>query len=359
MWRVEIALRIRELDHRVSTANAIAAPTASTGGDTEIVAVATSAGGASAEVHVQHVSEAASPPHTPVWQTHIDAANHALTVANKAIELQHSGCRGTAEMMSEWWTGTKLTAAWESVHDAEAELVEVGTNADVSSSLPGLWSWMQRAMTEAERASYKQKMEGMLSSKEPLDRDLLRKAYQDVIRANNDVHTRMRSFRNTLVLVSTALALLLILLAAWHAANPDFLSFCTGSAKAPTCPGGSHPMALTAFEVEFVGALGGLLAAAFLIGNFKQAPSRYNLLPGQLMLKPVTGAATAMVAVLLLQSGLIVEPKGQPTSIEVVLGYAALFGFSQELLTRLVDKRASAIIESQEEGKSEPGETKQ
>jgi len=294
-----------------------------------------------------------------VWQTHIDAANHALTVANKAIELQHSGCRGTAEMMSEWWTGTKLTAAWESVHDAEAELVEVGTNADVSSSLPGLWSWMQRAMTEAERASYKQKMEGMLSSKEPLDRDLLRKAYQDVIRANNDVHTRMRSFRNTLVLVSTALALLLILLAAWHAANPDFLSFCTGSAKAPTCPGGSHPMALTAFEVEFVGALGGLLAAAFLIGNFKQAPSRYNLLPGQLMLKPVTGAATAMVAVLLLQSGLIVEPKGQPTSIEVVLGYAALFGFSQELLTRLVDKRASAIIESQEEGKSEPGETKQ
>ncbi|MGO9762607.1 MAG: hypothetical protein ACLP1Q_15230, partial [Solirubrobacteraceae bacterium] len=75
--------------------------------------------------------------------------------------------------------------------------------------------------------------------------------------------------------------------------------------------------------------------------------------------KPVTGAATAMVAVLLLHSGLIVEPKGQPTSIEVVLGYAALFGFSQELLTRLVDKRASAIIESQEEGKSEPGETKQ
>ena len=214
-------------------------------------------------MRVQHVNEAASPPHTPVWATHIDAAKHALEGANAAIRVH----KGTWEMVKEWWTGTKLTAAWESVHEAEAELVEVGSNADVSSSLPGLWAWMQRAMTEAERASYKQKMEGMLSSKEPLDRDLLRKAYQDVIRANNDVHTRMRSFRNTLVLVSTALALLLILLAAWHAANPDFLSFCTGSAKAPTCPGGSHPMALTAFEVEFVGALGGLLAAAFLIGR--------------------------------------------------------------------------------------------
>ena len=332
----------------------IAAPTESEGETTEVVAVATSEGGASAEVRVQHVNEAASPPHTPVWATHIDAAKHALEGANAAIRVH----KGTWEMVKEWWTGTKLTAAWESVHEAEAELVEVGSNADVSSSLPGLWAWMQRAMTEAERASYKQKIQGMLSGKEPLDRDLLRKAYQDVIRANNDVHTRMRSFRNALLLVSAMLALLLIAIGIWHAVNPRFLSFCTGSGATRRCPGGDGPMALTAFEIELVGALGGLLAAAFLTGDLKSVPSRYNLLTGQLVLKPVAGAATAMVAILLLQSALILEPSGEPASVEVILGYAALFGFSQQLLTRLVDKRASAIIEAQEEGKNQEEETK-
>jgi len=41
LWRTEIALRIRELRHRVETACVIAAPTESEGETTEVVAVAT------------------------------------------------------------------------------------------------------------------------------------------------------------------------------------------------------------------------------------------------------------------------------------------------------------------------------
>jgi hypothetical protein len=43
------------------------------------------------------------------------------------------------------------------------------------------------------------------------------------------------------------------------------------------------------------------------------------------------------------------------SKITTLLGYAALFGFSQELLTRLVGKRAGVMIKEQEEGKGEEG----
>jgi hypothetical protein len=173
------------------------------------------------------------------------------------------------------------------------------------------------------------------------------------------MHTGMRSFRNTLLIVSFGLTALLVLAGIWHAAEPHVLSFCTGTGTSKKCPGGgTTPAAGIVFEIELVGALGSLLAAAFLIGEFKTAPSRYNLLSGQLMLKIAAGAAAAILAILFLQSGLIVQPSKDVTTIEVILGYAALFGFSQQLLTRLVDKRASALIEGQEEGKSEKGETK-
>jgi hypothetical protein len=357
LWRAEIALRIRDVGHRLLGARATAVPADADDEDTEVVALTAPDGGEIVGVGVHWAAKAGSRAPTPAWTSHFDAAQQALDVADAAIRVS-AGWRGTWAMVSEWWTGTKVTAAWESVHSAEAELVEIGSDADVSASLPRLWSWMQQAMTEAERASYKDKLEGMLSGKDVLDRNLVRQAYQDVIRANNDMHTGMRSFRNTLLLVSGGLAAVLIALGIWHSVNPSFLSFCTGTGTGRVCPGGGGPAGPTVFEIELVGALGGLLAVAFLIGEFKQPPGRYKLITGQLVLKPVAGAAAAMLAVLFLQSGLIVKQSGKATSIEIILGYAALFGFSQQLLTRIVDKRASAIVEGQEEGKSEKGEKK-
>jgi hypothetical protein len=358
LWRVEIALRVRDLWHRLLDARARVVIADAKGEETDVVAAVPLDDGTAVSVHLHRSVKTGAPANAPAWSSHFHAAQDALGVADRSIRLPKGSGR-LWETVKEWWTGTKVTAAWESVHSAEAELVAIGSDADVKSALPGLWSWMQQAMTEAERASYKDKMEAVLSGKEALDRNLIHQAYEDVIRANNDMHTGMRSFRNTLLIVSFGLTALLVLSGIWHAAEPHVLSFCTGTGTSTKCPGGGTTSAAgIVFEIELVGALGGLLAAAFLIGEFKTAPSRYNLLSGQLMLKIAAGAAAAILAILFLQSGLIVQPSKDVTTIEVVLGYAALFGFSQQLLTRLVDKRASALIEGQEEGKSEKGETK-
>ena len=92
-----------------------------------------------------------------------------------------------------------------------------------------------------------------------------------------------------------------------------------------------------------IGALGGLLAAILTLAGMSQPPSPYNVPSAQLILKVVAGAATALLGVALLQSGVFsgfIEP--QPGSH--VIGYAALFGFSQQLFTGLVDRRAAQLL---------------
>ncbi|HME02360.1 MAG TPA: hypothetical protein VKG38_04945 [Solirubrobacteraceae bacterium] len=286
------------------------------------------------------------------WNPHALAVQDYLEVGNGAIGPSEKRLLGRRwSEIKDWWTGTSITAAWESVQGAEAELAEIESEEHVRSRLPRLWAWMQQAMTPAERQPYK-KIEGWISDRtQPIDKALIRGAYQDVIRANNEVQASMRAFRNLLLAVSAGLFLLLVGIGTWHALNPAFIALCHDG----QCPGGStHPVGETVFEVELVGGLAGLLGGAFLLRSFKNPPSRYNLLPGQILLKPVAGAATAIIAILLLQAGVIVETT-DASSTTTLLGYAALFGFSQELLTRLVDKRAGALANEQEEGKSSAG----
>jgi hypothetical protein len=59
-------------------------------------------------------------------------------------------------------------------------------------------------------------------------------------------------------------------------------------------------------------------------------------------LKAATGAATALIAVLLLQSSLFAITV--ESSDATVLAVAGLFGFAQHLLTRFVDERADVLL---------------
>jgi hypothetical protein len=149
------------------------------------------------------------------------------------------------------------------------------------------------------------------------------------------------------------LSALLIGLAVWHGANPNFVSLCgsaSGSvqagATAPTaqCLAGTTPMPRDVAEIALVGAIGGLLSVAFGLGSTGAPPSRYNVRGAQAALKPVAGAATALIGVLLVQSHLLVAP-AERVSESLLLAYAAVFGFSQQLLTQFVDKRAGKLLE--------------
>jgi hypothetical protein len=273
---------------------------------------------------------------------HLIAARAALDDAGRAVESNRHWGRGTFA----WWTGSAVNAAWEALHYAERELMAVEDEGEVLDVLPRLLSWMQQVVPAGkQRSAYERKLgeyiEGGL-----FDRDVVRQAHQVTQTANSEWHANLRAFRNLLLIASGALAAALVALAMWHAINPDFVSLCGSGGVAGGgrgCLTGSSATGRDVLEVEVVGCIGGLLSVAFGLGAVKTPPSRYNLRAAQAVLKPVVGAATGFVGVLLVQSHILVAPTTRPSE-SLLLAYAAIFGFSQQLLTQFVDRRAGKLL---------------
>jgi hypothetical protein len=283
-----------------------------------------------------------------VRAAHLQAVARALTDADAALDAGNAFRR-----LQEWWTGSAVTAAWESVHIAEAELVEVGPDEDVRAAIPRLRAWIKDVIPAKSRALYDDPLKAMQEPDAKVDRAVVRGAYSAAINMNNDKHAGLREFRNLLLAVSLGLGVILLSIGAWHALNPAALSLCSDAVGGEvTCfGGGSETTGRAVFEIEAIGALAGLLGVAYLLTKFKRTPARYNVLAAQAILKPIAGAAAALIGVLLLQSGLLIAPVAAGTA--AMLAYAAVFGFSQELLTRFVDKKAARLLGEKESGSDE------
>lgn len=249
------------------------------------------------------------------------------------------------DRLSAWWTGSAMTTAWESVHEAELKLLPLEAEDDVRAHLPRLRAWIQRAMDRGEsRTRYEEKLQAQVSGEVSLDPLQIRQAFNDVIIANAERYANLRAFRNILVLVTGMLAGLVGVLTLLHVANPDFISLCTaGEADGEVvCFGGPGPRAWDVAMVAAFGAIGGLLAIAFGLAESEGPPSRYDPRIAQVGLKAAAGAATALAGVLFIQADLLVAPASSPSEA-LYLSYATIFGFSQQLFTRFVDRRAGEL----------------
>ena len=186
--------------------------------------------------------------------------------------------------------------------------------------------------------------------------------HREIYVAAASQHQRVRRLRNRLTLVAIGLTALLLLLAAWHALSPGFLPLCATTATGTEpqtmtqrCLGGDTPAPDVVLEVLLLGALGGTLGAAFVLMRARATvASRYDTRTAQIAIKPIVGAATGLLGVLLVQSELLVAPAA--VSASALLAYAALFGFAQQLVTRFVDRRADHLLEPA--GDDENSETK-
>jgi hypothetical protein len=213
---------------------------------------------------------------------------------------------------------------------------------DVRATIPRLLDWIQHAMDQSDgRAEHESALKAEVKARRRVKLAPVRGALIDVIAANQRRYASLRTFRNNLILVTGTLALLIAVMAGWHALNTNFLSLCTGGDEA-TCLSGAKPAGADVALVALMGAVGGLLAIAFALMETAIAPSRYDPKIWQALLKPITGATTALLGILLLQAEFVISPA--PDSQSVFLAYAAVFGFSQQLFTRFVDKRAETLL---------------
>jgi len=140
--------------------------------------------------------------------------------------------------------------------------------------------------------------------------------------------------------------------------NPTFMPLCfpnelanaeagASTAQGWNCPTGSGldtAQAADVLVVALLGALGGALAATLSIRNLRGTSTPYDVPVALAILKVPLGALTALLALVAIQGkfvpGLsVLDSQGQ------ILAYALIFGFAQQLLSRLLDKQAQTLLE--------------
>lgn len=310
IWRAEVTQRVAELEHRLTVVKA----------------------GWSRE-------EREDPEHVALAQ----AVEDSLGNATSAVKRDRKG-----RIPAAWWTGSSMTAGWESVHEAESYMLKLVGEEDGKTMLPWLLAWIERVMDAGWLRRRHEKALRKQITDAKFDRTEARQALRDVIVANNTRYANLRAFRNNLVVITGLLALLVLVLVVWNLFDPGIVSLAAEVDDEGKVTGGSGGADVAL--VALFGALGGALAIAFGLAKTKAPPSRYDPKTWLGLLKPVAGAATAVVAVVFIEGDLLLASE-DIRSKAALLSYAAIFGLSQQLLTRFVDKRAESLIDAEEPSK--------
>jgi hypothetical protein len=240
------------------------------------------------------------------------AAGTAVAVARSAVARARAIATGRAEhRLRDWWYGTSIESAWQALHLASEQMVMAQPDADLRARAPHLAA-MARSSFAPDRAAAEAAQVGSWTSAgagrpDPRVAQRILNAHHD---RSNARHQQIRGLRNLLYIVLAVVVAI------------DCALWATG---------------VTTGTIVGLGALAGALSVVFAL-RAGTPPGPYNVLPPQSLLKIASGAATALMAVKILD-----YVSGASASILRDSMYAVIFGFAQQAFTRLVDQQAGAL----------------
>jgi hypothetical protein len=192
-------------------------------------------------------------------------------------------------------------------------------------------------------------------------------------------HVRLRSFRNVVVVTTILMALLAIGVALMGFFRPTLIPLCfapqeSGQAMVVCPTAQSAPFSITQqsgtgpqqpntqeqdiddvtketasrqdlIVVELVGLTAAAIATAAAIRRIKGSSERYGLPVALATLKLPTGAITAFLGLLLMRGEFVPGLSALDTSAQI-LAWALVFGYAQQLFTRLVDQQGQTVLDN-------------
>lgn len=163
--------------------------------------------------------------------------------------------------------------------------------------------------------------------------------------AQDERHARLRNFRNIVGIATLVLTLLTIAISILGAVKPDALPLCFHPQTLPVaCPTGKlKPTGGDVALVATLGLLGGALSAALAIRRLSGKSTPYQTSVVLSLFKLPSGAVISIVGLLLLRGDFIPGFSALDTQ-DQILAYAVVFGFAQQLATRLVDRQAREVL---------------
>jgi hypothetical protein len=273
--------------------------------------------------------------------------------------------------LTNWWRGTLIEAAYQNLHAAEALIVELYDADDVIAELPEARARNEVALDrdDLRRQAIAELTPELIVQDLPRARATLGKAIEVGHAAGDHEHSRLRNFRNAVLIASVVLAILVALFIWFVHENPAQVPLCftpapEGDAPAMLmCPTGEYllagsggPRGADVIVVALLGLMGAALAAAIAIRNLQGTSTPYDVPFALAALKLPVGVLTAIGGLLALRGDFIpglseLDSQGQ------ILAYALVLGYAQQLLTGYVDRQAEQLLSNapgKETGVSRP-----
>lgn len=184
--------------------------------------------------------------------------------------------------------------------------------------------------------------------------------------------SRLRSFRNVIIITALVLTIAAVGVALFAFRKPSALPICFTPANV-VCPtsttfvppaarqdnSGQQSAASQATTdsimrrvstgwdvavVELVGLIAAAIAAAAAVRNVQGTSTPYSLPVALAFLKLPTGALTALLGLFLMRGGFVPGLSALDSPAQII-AWALVFGYAQQLLTRLVDNQAKNVLD--------------
>jgi hypothetical protein len=292
----------------------------------------------------------------PALKASEEAVTHHLGAARAACERPD---KHRPRAAVDWWRGSSVEGAYRNLHSAKISLVDMLPGADVAALVPEVCTRIGAALdrndprrTEAEKA--------MQSTDPVVVRAALKQAMETSYDASDEKYVRLRNFRN-IILGTAAIVAIFIGILLWAvASSPEAIPLCfsptvTGAATpgaatgtqpaAQVCPSGEQhqPTSGDILIIAGLGGVGGAIGSIVAIRNLRGSSTPYGVPMALAVLKVPTGALTATIGMLLLAGG-FVPGLSNLDSQRQILAYALVFGYAQQIITRLADNQAQTIL---------------
>jgi hypothetical protein len=272
-----------------------------------------------------------------------------------------------------WWEKLKSSSGGSSVERAsgnleavEAHLLRLAPEEYVRGEMPSIKAYVarylpkddpRRARVEAlTHAADRRKLQ-------PVEREAIVAAYHAASSQRRRELMRVRSFRNVLLVAAGLLLIVVIGLGILGSLRPETVPLCfqpeSSTGEKVVCPTAEtavgensdidEVIAATVsgwdiWVVMITGLIAAAVATAFALRGIRGTSTPYSLPVALALLKLPTGALTAVVGLVLMRGGFVPGLSALDSAAQI-LSWAVVFGYAQQLVTRLVDEQAHAVLE--------------
>jgi hypothetical protein len=278
-----------------------------------------------------------------------DETKRLLEKAEVQLHAAREALNGPDTLLSSI-SGSVVDRTWANIHRAELSILKLASDKDLT------W-WGTEVLARAKQhLGDEDPIRNELESQVYLNGKRLDARFRDLavraLRAANDAQdlerSRLRSFRNILLISVLLTSTIAVLIAVWGYANPEAIAqkLCFDSPppkSKPFCPIGINPAGGDVLLVEFFGLCGATLAGAVSLRNMQGTATPYMVPICLLLLRLPVGALAAIFGLLIIQGGFVPGFSNLDSGAQV-LAWALAFGIAQESVTRLIDQQGKKII---------------